>query len=113
MSNEEKKEVKLNLTPKDSLKSSTSHANSNYPDSELIVTSFQKEEDVGDKKPDNLKQKKDYYGTLIDKVTKQHHITFRDIVAGKQIADIKEVESYKEYNAFEEQINPQCKCFIF
>jgi hypothetical protein len=29
---------------------------------------------------------------------KNKHITFRDTVTGKSIADVKEVESYKQYN---------------
>ena len=57
-------------------------------------------------------QKKDYYGTSIDKAKKQHHITFRDVVRGQAIADIKEVESFKEFNVLIETNNAQCSCCV-
>ena len=56
--------------------------------------------------------KKDYFGTKIDKAKRQHHITFRDIVSGQQIADVKEVESYKEFNMLAEAESPQCSCLL-
>ena len=62
--------------------------------------------------------KRDFFGSIIDKEKKQQHIVFRDILAGKQVADINEVESYKEYNAMdydeveEELPPPKCKCEI-
>ena len=56
--------------------------------------------------------KRDYYGTTIDKSRKQHHITFRDIISGQQIADVKEVESFKEFNVLSESVNAQCDCSL-
>ncbi len=56
--------------------------------------------------------KKDFYGTTIDKSKKQHHITFRDVVSGQQIADVKEVESYKEFNVLSDAVNAQCTCSL-
>lgn len=56
--------------------------------------------------------KRDFFGTTIDKSKKQHHITFRDIVSGQQLADVKEVESYKEFNVLSESVNTQCDCAL-
>lgn len=55
--------------------------------------------------------KKDFFGTDIDKEKKRHHITFRDIT-GKELVDIKEVESWKEYNVLNETVNAQCSCLV-
>ena len=62
--------------------------------------------------------KRDYFGNIIDKTNKEQHISFRDVVTGKELTDIKEVESYKVYNAMdgevvEEPIQPKCECVLF
>eukprot|EP00831_Metopus_contortus_P069400 TRINITY_DN6237_c0_g1_i5.p1 TRINITY_DN6237_c0_g1~~TRINITY_DN6237_c0_g1_i5.p1 ORF type:complete len:158 (+),score=37.03 TRINITY_DN6237_c0_g1_i5:105-578(+) len=57
------------------------------------------------------KKKKDFFGTKIEKDGKRHHISFRDIM-GESIADVKEVESYKEFNQLVEETPPQCSCLL-
>ena len=58
--------------------------------------------------------KRDYYGTIIDKEKHQQHVVFRDIVPGMAVADIREVECYKQYNLMEDEpeeiIEPKCNC---
>lgn len=55
-------------------------------------------------------QKHDYFGHTVIKGQKQHKITFRDIISGQRIADVKEVESYKEYNVLTTDSSAQCSC---
>ena len=55
-------------------------------------------------------KRKDRKGRIIDKVKKIHHVTFRDTIMNKAVADIKEVESYKVYNNLGEEIQSKCSC---
>ena len=73
------------------------------------------------KRFNNSKSKKtktriDYFGKAINRKKKDYHVTFRDIVDGCCLFDVKEVESYKELNVViiykKEQPSP-CSCTIF
>ena len=51
--------------------------------------------------------RKDKYGNLITKKNRSHKISFADQVdSDKHIAEVKRVESYKDFNKIEEVINP-------
>ena len=52
---------------------------------------------IGSFKNSAVKLRRDFYGARIDRRTRSHHIAFKD-AAGEHIADIIEVESYKEEN---------------
>ena len=56
--------------------------------------------------------KKDHYGNVIAKGQKVHKISFRDTLGGQQIADIVEVESYKEFNVMSDVEGPKCSCAV-
>lgn len=75
---------------------------------------------------DNLTtNRRDIYGNVISKKSKKHKISFIDIVSqDKQLAEIKEVESYRIYNrithkeeckddSFNHLVNENWKCLIF
>ena len=56
--------------------------------------------------------RKDRHGKYIDKMTKKHHITFRDNILGVNVADVQEVESYKKYNLVIEAPAASCACVL-
>jgi hypothetical protein len=58
------------------------------------------------------KAKRDRYGNEIDKSKKLQHISFIDLITGKNLADIKEVESYKEYNVLDGEKSEKSFCVI-
>eukprot|EP00826_Nyctotherus_ovalis_P063259 TRINITY_DN9261_c0_g2_i2.p2 TRINITY_DN9261_c0_g2~~TRINITY_DN9261_c0_g2_i2.p2 ORF type:complete len:126 (+),score=22.55 TRINITY_DN9261_c0_g2_i2:42-419(+) len=58
------------------------------------------------------KIKRDRYGTEISKARKLHRVTFRDVITGKNLADVKEVESYKAYNVLNEGKKEDGICYI-
>ena len=58
------------------------------------------------------KERKDSRGIAIDKLKKGHHIAFRDFATGKSIAEVKDVESYKDYNRLNEEPTSGCSCLL-
>ena len=69
---------------------------------------------LNNSKQNNKKERKDHMGNVIKKKAKNVHITFRDSVGGCNLADVKEVESYKEYNVLADNTTPPpptgCSC---
>ena len=61
---------------------------------------------------DTKRGRKDRKGITIDRGKRIHHIMFRDELAGKKIADVKEVESYKSYNLLIEESTTGCSCVL-
>ena len=61
--------------------------------------------------PDN-NARKDRTGKVIERGSKKHHISFRDIIKGGNVADVNEVESYKQYNMDEEEKTTVCGCAL-
>ena len=58
-------------------------------------------------------ERKDRYGSVIVS-NKKHKVCFRDsIQPGQAVADIKMVESYKEYNVLKEEGGCGCGCLLF
>ena len=55
--------------------------------------------------------RKDRFGTLIGG-TKKQRVVFRDSIAGHKVSDIKEVESYKDYNVLKEADKASCSCAL-
>ena len=59
------------------------------------------------------KVRKDRNGAVIEKASKSHHITFRDLATGKELADIRVVECYKTYNRVDEEAETTtCSCVL-
>ncbi len=55
----------------------------------------------------------DRRGNAIDRGRKGHRITFRDEIRGEQIAEVIEVDSYKQFNLLAEEANTVgCTCAI-
>lgn len=54
--------------------------------------------------------RKDRNGTAISHGSKSHHIRFRDEAGGMRVADVKEVESYKDFNRFAEEVPATASC---
>ena len=61
----------------------------------------------------NIKERKDRMGNIIVKGKKQHHITFRDTITERNIADVIVVQSYKKYNdtSFDDD-DDSCECLL-
>ena len=54
--------------------------------------------------------RRDRFGTRIEKEQKRHRITFRDNVNAGKLADVHEVESYRQYNVLVETTTTGCQC---
>ena len=50
----------------------------------------------------SIKKRFDYKGIEIQKQNKNYHISFKDKITKRRLAEIIEVESFKEYNLTEE-----------
>ena len=56
--------------------------------------------------------RKDCRGVTIDHGKKMQRICFRDETKGKELADVIEVESYKDYNKLAEEEVTSCACSL-
>ena len=50
----------------------------------------------------SIKKRFDYKGNEIHKQNKNYHISFKDKITKRRLAEIVEVESFKEYNSTED-----------
>jgi hypothetical protein len=55
-----------------------------------------------DNNSSSIKKRFDYKGIEIQKQNKNYHISFKDKITKRRLAEIVEVESFKEYNLTEE-----------
>ena len=57
--------------------------------------------------------RKDRMGNSIEKMVKRHHVSFKDEIMGENLADVKEVDSYKKYNHdSDEEETKRCRCLL-
>ncbi len=61
---------------------------------------------------DGKEARKDRFGTRIDKDKKKHRISFRDNVNAGRLADVHEVESYRQYNVLVDTTTTGCTCHL-
>lgn len=89
------------------LPQSTSPSNDNKPNVNFLAkNSIPEQYNTSNNNNNNdissLKKRFDYKGIEIHKQNKNYHISFKDKVSKRRLAEIVEVESFKEYNLTED-----------